>query len=330
MATIVDVAKAAGVSKSTVSRVFTNPLAVKKRTRDKINEAALKLNYLPNALARAMITKKTETFGFIIYEEQFPVISNPFYGQILEKIVELTGKRGYSLYISSASAVREQSLLPLLQRQIDGVVFASYTDPVMLQNFLQRHIPVVLVNSRTDLTGVCCVLSDDSGGIGQTVDYLVKKGHRNIGLIEGKFTRFIVERRHKAFLRSLKKYGLKVKPNNMALTSADIHAAAETVYSLLRERNPPSALICTNDVIAAGAIKAAHRRRLNVPRDIAITGYDNSSLCMACDPTITSVDANTAEMGAAAVDFLFDQIEGKEIAHALRTVKTKLVKRESA
>ena len=330
MATIIDVAKAAGVSKSTVSRVFTNPSAVKPCTLERINKAAQKLNYMPNALARAMITKKTETFGFIIHEEQFPVISNPFYGQILEKIAELTGKRGYSLYISSASAVREHSYLPLLQKQIDGVIFASYTKPEMLQDFLLRRIPVVLVNSHTDLTGVCCVLSDDSGGIEQTVDYLVKKGHRDIGIVEGRFTQFIVDRRHKAFLRALKKHGLAAKAGGMALTNADIYAAAETVTALLNSKNPPSALVCTNDVIALGAIKAAHRRGLNVPRDIAITGYDNSSLCLACEPTITSVDANTAEMGTAAVEFLFDQIEGKKIVNALRTVKTKLVERESA
>jgi len=330
MTTIIDVARAAGVSKSTVSRGFTNPAAVKPCTLERINKAARKLNYMPNALARAMVTKKTETFGFIIHEEQFPVISNPFYGQILEKIVELTGEKGYSLYISSASAVREQSLLPLLQKQIDGVIFASYTDPGMLQNFLRRRIPVVLVNSHTDLAGVCCVISDDSGGIGQTVDYLAKKGHHHIGIIEGKFTRFIVDRRHKAFLRSLKRNGLEAKTGSMALTSANIQAATETVYSLLGEKNPPSALVCTNDVIALGAIKAAHRRGLKVPRDIAITGYDNSSLCMACEPTITSVDANTAEMGAAAVDFLFDQIKGKKIGRALRIVKTRLVERESA
>jgi len=330
MTTIIDVARAAGVSKSTVSRGFTNPAAVRPRTLERINKAAHKLNYMPNALARAMVTKKTETFGFIIHEEQFPVISNPFYGQILEKIVELTGKRGYSLYISSASAVREQSFFPLLQKQIDGVIFASYTDPVMLQNFLRRRIPVVLVNSRTDLAGVCSVISDDSGGIGQIVDYLAKKGHRNIGIIEGRFTQFIVDRRHKAFLSSLRRNGLEARAGSMALTNANIQAATETVYSLLAGKNAPSALVCTNDVIALGAIKAAHRRGLKVPRDIAITGYDNSSLCLACEPTITSVDASTAGMGAAAVDFLFDQIEGKKIVNALRTVKTKLVERESA
>lgn len=130
MTTIIDVAKAAGVSKSTVSRVFINPGTVKPRTLEHINKTVQKLNYMPNGLARAMITKKTETLAFIIYEGQFPVITNPFYGQILEGVVEQTRKKGYSLYISSASAIREDSFNTILQKQVDGI--------------FSRHIPTRL------------------------------------------------------------------------------------------------------------------------------------------------------------------------------------------
>jgi DNA-binding LacI/PurR family transcriptional regulator len=330
MATIIDVANAAGVSKSTVSRVFTNPRSVKPRTLERINTAARQLGYLPNALARAMITKKTETLAFIIYEEQFPVITNPFYGQILESVVERTGKKGYSLYISSAGAAREHSFDTILQRQVDGVMFASYTDPNMLRNFLNRNIPVVLVNSRTELPGVCCVLSDDSGGITQAVSHLARSGREHIGIIEGAFTRFIVDRRHKAFLKALKKHGLEAQARHMAVTNASIRDAHNAAYAILASERPPDALVCTNDVIAVGAVKAARRLGLNVPRDVAVTGYDNSDLCEASEPSITSVDANTAGMGRAAADFLFAQIAGQTITRSVRTVKTRLVCRESA
>jgi DNA-binding LacI/PurR family transcriptional regulator len=330
MATIIDVAKAAGVSKSTVSRAFTNPGAVKPRTLERINTTAQKLDYTPNALARAMITKKTETLGFIIYDEQFPAITNPFYGQILESLVEQTGKRGYSLYISSANTARGDAYNALLQKQVDGVFFASYTDPIILHDFLRRKIPVVQINSRTDLPGVCHVLSDDQGGIAQAVSYLAGKGRRNIGIIEGRFTQFISERRRRAFLQAVKKHGLEAQPRSMVVTNAVIQDAYQAAYTVLDIKNPPAALVCTNDVIAVGAIKAAHRLGLRVPGDVAITGYDNSDLCMACEPSITSVEANAKGMGAAAADFLFKQIEGKTIKNLTRTVKTKLVIRESA
>jgi DNA-binding LacI/PurR family transcriptional regulator len=330
MTTIIDVAKAAGVSKSTVSRVFTNPGAVKPYTMERVNKAAQKLDYMPNALARAMITKKTETLAFIIFEGQFPVITNPFYGQILEGIAEQSRQKGYGLYISSAGAVRGDAFRIILQKQVDGVFFASYTDPAMLRSALTRGIPVTLINSKTNLPGVCNVLSDDQGGIEQIVSYLAQKGHADIGIIEGKFTQFVFDRRHNAFLKSFRKHGLEANPKNRAIINVAVQDALDAAYSILSARNPPSALICANDTIAAGAIKAARRLGMKAPGDVAITGYDNSSLCIACEPSITSVDANTGAMSAAAVDFLFRQIGGEKIKNVTRTVKTKLISWESA
>ena len=330
VATIIDVAKAAGVSKSTVSRAFTDPGAVKPQTFERIKRTIKTLNYTPNALARAMITKKTETFAFIINKEQFPVITNPFYGQILESVVERAGQKGYSLYISSTGAVGGHSLDALLQKQIDGVIFASYTEGALLRSFLERGIPVVLVNSRADIPGVCSILSDDRGGIARAVEHLARGGRNHIGLIEGKFTRFIVERRHEAFMRAVKKFGMHTAACNIAMTNAAIPDAYGAALAMLRAKNPPEALVCTNDVIAVGAVKAAHKLGLSVPRDIAVTGYDNSDLCAACEPALTSVDANTAEMGKAAVDALFKQLSGEPVARAVPPVQTRLVVRESA
>jgi DNA-binding LacI/PurR family transcriptional regulator len=285
---------------------------------------------MPNALARAMITKKTENLAFIIHEEQFPVITNPFYGQILESVVAHTGKMGYSLFISSASELRGHSFDALLQKQVDGVIFASHTDSAMLQSFLDRRIPVVLVNYHSELAGVCSVLSDDFGGIQQTVSYLVNAGHRDIGIIEGRFSPFIYARRHEAFLRSLKEHGIEARSNWMAVTNPTMRDAYESVSAVLSALERPSALVCTNDTIAVAAIKAAHRLGLSVPGDVAVTGYDNSDLCAACEPSITSVDTDAEHLGASAVDFLLRQIAGETCAVTTYTVQTRLVQRESA
>jgi DNA-binding LacI/PurR family transcriptional regulator len=336
MATILDVAKVAGVSKSTVSRAFTNPATVHPKTLALINRTAKNLSYTPNALARAMITKKTENIGFIIHEEQFPVITNPFYGQILETIVEQTGQRGYSLFISSARGQGSSPHEMLLQKQVDGVILASTAHPDMLRRFLDRGTPVVLVNYHTGKDDVCGFLSDDAGGVESAVAFLARNycsgrtGRRDIGVIEGRFSAFIYKRRHEAFLQAMEKQGLQVQSRYMAITKPAIQDAYKTALELLRNRRSLAALLCTNDVIAAGAIKAAHALGLKVPGDIAITGYDNSDLCAACDPAITSVDANTQELGVNAVDCLFRQIGGEIPAEKVHTVKTKLIRRESA
>jgi DNA-binding LacI/PurR family transcriptional regulator len=313
-----------------VSRAFTDPGAVKAGTLARIHDAAQSLDYVPNALARAMITKRTENLGFIIHEEQFPVITNPFYGQILESIVEYTGKKGYSLFISSARDLSTSSYNALLQKQVDGVIFASYTNPHVIQSFLDKGIPVVLVNYQTDIPGVSCILSDDFNGIREAVTHLASAGHRSVGFVEGRFSRFIRERRHEAFVQALRQNGLHTPQRFMAETNPNLADAYQCVCSMLGGADRPTAIVCTNDLIAVAAIKAARYMGLAVPGDIAVTGYDNSELCAACDPTITSVDVNTADMGRLAAEFLLNAINGKNHSHINLTVRTRLVKRESA
>jgi DNA-binding LacI/PurR family transcriptional regulator len=329
MATIIDVAKLAGVSKSTVSRAFVEPETVSPGALQKIIRAAKTINYTPNALARAMITKKTENIGFIIYDLQAPVIVNPFYGPVLESVIEHTGKKGYSLFISSDKGLQNSSGELMLRKQVDGVILASQTDPKIAGTFISRGIPVVLINYYLNMKGAYSILSDDAGGIMNAVQYLVKAGHRDIGFVEGRFTRFIFQRRRQGFIKAMKSLGLKLSPAFNVVSEATIQDAFSVVYALLKKKKHPSALLCTNDVIAVGAIKAAVRRGMRVPGDISVVGYDNSELCAACEPALSSIDPNTWELGAMAVDCLLKQIGGVKVIPPPATVKTRLVERES-
>jgi DNA-binding LacI/PurR family transcriptional regulator len=329
MATIIDVAKAAGVSKSTVSRVFTEPDSVSARALQKVTQAAREVHYTPNAIARAMITKKTGNLGFIIYDLQAPVITNPFYGPILESVIEHTGKKGYSLFISSDKGLKNSSGELMLRKQVDGVILASQTSPEIVSSFTGKGIPVVLINNKLDMKGLYSILSDDAGGIMSAVNHLVKAGHKNIGFIEGRFTQFIFKRRHQSFIDAMKKAGLDIQSAFNAVTEPTIQDAFNTVYELLKNKAYPSALLCANDVVAVGAVKAALRRGFRVPDDISVTGYDNSELCTACEPPLTSIDPNTWELGAQAVECLLRQIKGEKLASAASMVKTRLVERES-
>jgi DNA-binding LacI/PurR family transcriptional regulator len=329
MATIIDVAKAAGVSKSTVSRVFTGSDSVSPIALQKVIQAAETFNYTPNAIARAMITKRTENIGFIIYDLQAPAIINPFYGPVLESVIEHIGKKGYSLFISSDKGLKNSSGERMLRKRVDGVILASQTSPKIAGNFIHKEIPVVLINYRLDMKGAYSILSDDAGGIMSAVRYLAKAGHRDIGFIEGRFTRFIFKRRHQGFVDAMKNADLTAHAAFNAETEATIQDAFASVYALLKGRKHPSALLCTNDVVAVGAVKAALRRGLRVPDDISVVGYDNSELCAACEPALTSIDPNTWELGALAVDCLLRQIDGERPRQTAATVKTRLVERES-
>lgn len=325
--TILDVARASGFSKSTVSRAFSEPSMVNPDTLETIIYVAEALNYTPNAIARAMITKKTENIGFIIYEKQNPVISNPFYAPILESIILATAEKGYSLFIASDKDLRLPSGEIMLRKQVDGVIIASQTDTNMILNFQKKNIPVVLINYQINLENLYCILSDDYGGIFQAVEYLVSRGHKNIGLLSGRFTPFIYSRRYSAYLDAMKKYGLTPDYRFVQTVEPTIKDAYLLVSSILSQGDRPTALLCTNDSIAIGALKAAVRSGLRIPQELSIIGYDNSDLCIVSEPELTTVGTDMAKMGRLSVEYLMAQINRQTPNEKIVTVESKLILR---
>ncbi len=311
--TILDIAKAVNLSKATVSRAFVNPELVQPDTLRRIRETAADMGYMPNAIARAMITKRTGNLAFIIYGKQAPVITNPFYGPILEAVIDKTQQLGYSLFIASDDDLRMPSGDVMLQKQVDGVILASRPDMQMIGMYERRGTPIVLVNHYLDYPGVSCVLSDDHVGTQLAVKHLYEIGRRRIGLLQGNFTAFIKQRRYRAYCEALRDCGLcyderivqSIEPN-----ASDAYRCARELLSLpIGVR--PDALVCTNDTIAVGVIKAALRLGLSVPDDLAVTGYDDSSLCTVIEPELTSVSGGKEAMGEQAVTLLADRIGGK-------------------
>lgn len=329
VANILDVAKASGYSKSTVSRVFVDPENVHPATREKILKVAEALNYMPNAVARSMITKRTENIGFIIYEKQAPVFSNPFYGPILQSIVNGIEQKGYSLFLASDKELRMPSGEIMLRKQVDGVILASQTDAETVQSFQRRGIPVVLLNYQLAMENVYCVLSNDYGGIKQAVEYFIKGGHENIGLLSGQFTPFIFERRFQAFMDVMRSHDLTPDGRFIQTAELTIGAAYRQTANMFRQKEIPSALLCTNDIMAVGAIKAIHKAGLCVPDDIEVIGYDNSEYCQVCDPELSSVDGGKDRLGDLAVKLLMKLIDGKPPADKVLSVDARLVLRDS-
>lgn len=325
--TILDIAKASGFSKTSVSRAFSEPEALNQDTLEKILKVARELDYTPNAIARAMITKKTENIGFIIYERQKPVISNPFYAPILESIVQASAEKGYSLFIASDMDIQMPSGEIMLRKQVDGVIIASQTNPKVISTFRDRGIPVVLINNFIDMDKIYCVTSDDYGGVFQAIEHLIAKGHKNIGLLSGKFSPFIYSRRYNAYMDAMKKHGLKTDPRFVQTVEPTIKDAYRLTGSMLENKDRPSAIMCTNDSIAVGALKSALRLGLKVPQELSIIGYDNSDLCMVMEPELTSVDTDKAKMGQLAVESLISQINGVEPREKNTTVESKLILR---
>jgi len=328
-ATIHDVARIAGVSKSTVSRAFADPDKVKAPTLERIRRAAESINYTPNALARAMITRKTGNIGLIICDKQKPLISNPFYAPIVEAVVDSVTRRGNSLFISSDSDITLSSGRIMMEKKVDGVILVSQIAPEMIRSFREKNIPVVLLNNITEIEGIASVINDDYEGAREAVEHLIHQGHKRIGMISGKYSPFLCDKRHRAYLDTLEAHGLPCDPRS----DITVEPAAEDIFAgtnrILTLRDRPTALFCNSDTVAVSAMKALLRAGLSIPGDMAVVGYDNSDYCHVIEPELTSVHVDKEAMGRIAVEKLFALIGGETVPSEPAVTGTKLVQRQS-
>ncbi|MDR1800354.1 MAG: LacI family transcriptional regulator [Lachnospiraceae bacterium] len=330
MATISDVANMAGVSIATVSRAFSEPDMVSPSTRKRIHDAADTLKYRPNAIARAMVTKRTGNLAFIIYSKQAPAIMNPFYGAVLESVVSAATKEGYGMFIATDTELNTAAGKLMLQKQVDGIIFSSKPDYEILSSAKANNTPVVLINHEPDMPKTHCLLSDDYGGIRIAVRHLAELGHEKIGFVSGTFTDFIRTRRYHGFLQALGELGLRFVPEWFIECEPAIEVATKAVIKILSLIDRPTALVCANDTLAVGAVKGAQRLGFSVPEDISVTGFDDSVLCTVCEPELTSIRIDKDKMGKLAVECLMSQISGVTQTNYVRTLTATLALRSSS
>jgi len=328
-ATIHDIARLAGVSKSTVSRALSGIGLVSEETRCKVLKSAELLNYKPNAIARAMVTKKTGNIGFVIYQKHKPVISHPYYSHILESILEETDLIGYNLFISSDQDIRISSGEILMQKKVDGVILASRVDKRIVINFRNQGIPVVLVNNIVDLDDVCCIVNDDYNGTMELMDYLIRKGHRKIGILCGPLEHLSYSKRYNGYIDAYKKHGINIDYQLIKITDSTLMHGYDAMEAPLAAGNIPTAVFCTNDMMAIGAMKAIKHAGYKIPDDIAVAGFDDIEFSSLVEPALTTVFINKAAIGKTAVEKLKKMIDKQPVDELVIEHKTKLVIRES-
>jgi len=311
--TVRDVARAARVHFSTVSRVM-NP-----RTRDQITEgvakrvlkAAERLGYRTNALAAGLRTRRSRVIGIII-----PYIDSPLYPPILLAIEEILNEQGYVAIISSTQndpAREERVLAEMMARQVDGLIVGTATrhDPVV-KAWVQRGAPLVMIN-RTDQTGEApSIIVDDLLGLGLVVDHLVELGHNAIAHIAGPQQLSTGGVRSKGFRKAMARHGLRARA--AAITIAEDftrEAGRRACHTLLNQFPQTTAIAAANDLLALGCYEALQERGLSCPKDLSITGYNDSAFVDLLRPPLTTVRIPQREIGIQAARLLVEKIEGR-------------------
>ena len=307
---IQDVARAAGVHASTVSRVL-NPRTrglVSQAVGARIESLVRKLGYSPDPAASGLRTRRSATIGVLI-----PDIANPVFPLILRGIEQALAAAGYTAIIANTDndAARARAALErLAARRIDGIIIATATRrDALIGQCGALELPAVLVNRAADGRKVSAVINDDRAGIALAVAHLHALGHRSIGHVAGPGNISTGQARHAGFLAAIKALGLPAPP----VTAADSYsiAAGERACTQLLGTGRTlrvSAIVAANDLLALGCYDAMKRRGLACPRDISVTGFNDMAFADRFDPPLSSVRIPHRVMGEEAARLLLAQI----------------------
>jgi LacI family transcriptional regulator len=327
--TIADVARHAGVSKTTVSHVLSGNRPVASQTRTKVELAIEVLGYRPDGLARSLRTRRTHMIALII-----PDITNPCYPVLARGLEHGMDGGGYRAFICNTDGSLDQELgfvEEVSDRRVDGIVLDSFHLSVHdLHAVTGGRMPVVWIGGTPmDHPGVDSVRPDDEGGAFAAVRHLIDRGHRRVAMIDGPPGSGVARR--DGFERALREAGLPVDPERMfrgAWTRAGGTQVAERLFGL---REPPTAVFCTNDLMALGVMDAAAARGMRVPGDLAIVGYDDIESAAMAEPPLTTVNNPAFETGRIAGVMLRERLTGVHPGEARSvTLPASLVVRSSS
>ena len=329
-ATIYDVAKAAGVSAATVSRAMNGSSRVADPTLRRIRDAVRKLGYQPNAIARSLVTKSTQTIGLLL-----PDMANPFFPELIKGVQSLADERSYMLLLAETGGdpKTEQRYLDVLRgKAIDGVLVVGLAmRRRQLVKFVATGIPIVSLDREVDLPHIAMVQLDNRAGGRRATQHLLSLGHCAIAHIGGPSQLKVSEDRREGYRDAL--HAGRSSGASTFEVEADFteEGGRRACLGLLDGGVAFSAIFAANDVMAIGAMAALRERGVPVPAKVSVVGFDDIHLARYASPALTTVRQPTYEMGRRATEVLIDAIQGRvrSIEERVILLQGELVVRES-
>ena len=326
-----DVAQRAGVSIATVSRAVNHIPTVNPELSRRVWKAIEEVGYLPNTQARALVSGRSRMLGLIVSE-----ITNPFFPELIQEFENLAVAQGYEVLIGSTNydPARTESLMRrLLQRNVDGVAVMTFgVEEELVKKLVEREFPLVFVDAGPDLPNIRLVKVDYAEGIRQGVQHLAALGHRSIAFISGPLSQRSPTARRDAFVRSMAELGVSVPREYLVEGNHTMEGGIAAMEKLIALQELPTAVMCSNDMTAIGALHALYRTTHRVPEDISVVGFDDIHLAQFILPPLTTVQMSCKDLAAAAVEGLRAGIERDHPKRARKDWKipTRLVVRQSS
>lgn len=327
-ATMKDVARKAQVSTATVSRALMNPEKVSQVTRSRVEQAAVEIGYLPNALSRSVKRSNSRTLLVTV-----PDICDPFFSEIIRGIETVATEQGYLVLIYDCAHQKRQgkAFIDLIAtRQIDGILLLSSHLPFEATKEEQRNLPpMVMANEFAPELQLPTVHIDNLTAAFNAVNYLYELGHRRIACIAGPEQMPLCHFRLQGYIQALRRNNITIDPGYIVRSDFSVDAGAKAMERLLAQLQPPDAVFCHSDVMALGALLITKKRQLRVPQDISIMGFDNISLSQFCDPPLTTVAQPRFEIGCQATLLLLDKLNGQSVSNGSLLLDCEMVVRGS-
>jgi LacI family transcriptional regulator len=328
--TLEEVAQLAGVSRSTVSRVINEHPNVQQETRERVWEAIRKSGYQPHAIARSLVTKRTQIIGMVIPEAVTTLFTDPFFPILLRGATEACNEHGYQMMLSlfSPSADRQEIYQRLVRNAyLDGVIVASagLNDP-LISDLLRDGVPFVCVGRHPN-GQVHYVDVDNAGGALMAVEHLIRLGHRRIGALSGRPDMAAGQDRLEGYRQAMEAHGIPLEDGLIAEGDFTERSGMVGMQQLLPAE--PSAVFVASDTMAVGALRALRQAGRRVPEDIALVSFDDIPVASAIEPPLTTVRQPIRRMASLAVETLLDLIERPGSGPRRIVLPTQLVIRES-
>ncbi|GAK13958.1 predicted transcriptional regulator of the myo-inositol catabolic operon [Geomicrobium sp. JCM 19039] len=327
MTTIREVAKEAGVSVATVSRVMRETDKVSKEKRERVLEAIDRLNYQPNMIARFLRTSKTRTVLVVV-----PDITNPFFSNVLTGIQNYANQTGYHVLLFNAVNIRNQNheLMEMLgQKQVDGIIMLTSQVEKSLLEKMNEAYNLVLACEYIDGIDVPTVAIDNISSSRKMTNHLIQIGYRKIAHISGELDIVLSVDRLKGYKQALYEASMDVPNAYIQEGDFSYEAGYNLTLKLLSLEEPPDAIFAASDEMAMGAVQAAQSKGIQIPEDIAIVGFDDIKMASIFSPALTTIAQPTLNIGSKAMELAIKRMEGEVINKSQYILNDHLIVRKS-
>ncbi len=327
--TINEVAKLAGVSKATVSRVMNNSKPVNPEKHERVLRAIKELEFVPNAVARGLVHKRTGLVGVVI-----PDITNPFFAELVKGVEEVVREKNYNMILCNTAHNTEKEinyLKMLKEKYVDGIIFMTAKVTVKHKEFFKKsQLPVTFINRKCEDIQVASLDIDNYQAAYDMTAFFLKRGHRHVAIIRAPLTdKTSGFERFKGYQDAMRQYGIDPKESLVMRSNFRIDSAYKAVKQFLQEHHRATAIFATSDLMAIGAIRCLQDHHIDVPGQVEVAGFDDIAMASYYCPSITTVRQPISEMGRQATRLLIKEINGEIIKSRNLILPYQLISRES-